>query len=140
MARAAVRAADDDRAIGRAYQSRQLSADHAGRVRTAAGATSPARHADLVHIPRAQIERLGGQLFAPPYYFGVYLDIPPIVGRRTSAPGPSSVSSSRRSRKACARPTAGIGSRRGRSWTSPGRIVCCRRESLRRISAQRVMI
>jgi nucleoside-diphosphate-sugar epimerase len=78
VARAAVRAADDERAIGRAYnlagyppitqvEYLQLLAHVAGR------------RADLVHIPRAQIERVGGQLFAAPYYFGVYLDIPPIV-------------------------------------------------------------
>ena len=39
------------------------------------------REAHVVHIPREQIERAGGQLFAPPLYFGVYLDIPPITAR-----------------------------------------------------------
>jgi nucleoside-diphosphate-sugar epimerase len=39
------------------------------------------REAHFVHIPREQIEQAGGQLFAPPYYFGVYLDIPPITAR-----------------------------------------------------------
>jgi hypothetical protein len=34
-----------------------------------------------VHIPREQIQRLGGELFSPPYYFGVYLDIPPVTVR-----------------------------------------------------------
>jgi hypothetical protein len=35
----------------------------------------------LVHVPREVIERLGGQLFRPPYYFGAYLDVPPITAR-----------------------------------------------------------
>jgi 2'-hydroxyisoflavone reductase len=39
------------------------------------------REAHVVHIPREQIERAGGQLFAPPLYFGVFLDIPPITAR-----------------------------------------------------------
>jgi nucleoside-diphosphate-sugar epimerase len=39
------------------------------------------REAHLVHIPREQIQRAGGALFAPPFYFGVYLDIPPITAR-----------------------------------------------------------
>ena len=39
------------------------------------------REAHFVHIPREQIEQAGGQLFAPPFYFGVYLDIPPITAR-----------------------------------------------------------
>jgi len=32
-----------------------------------------------VHIRRETIQQLGGQLFVPPYYFGVYLDIPPVT-------------------------------------------------------------
>jgi nucleoside-diphosphate-sugar epimerase len=39
------------------------------------------RRADLVFIPREEIQRQGGQLFAPPLYFGVYLDIPSITVR-----------------------------------------------------------
>lgn len=84
VARAAVRAGDEDRANGQAYnlasyppitqiEYLQLLAHIAGR------------HANLVYIPRQQIERLGGQLFAPPYYFGVYLDIPSIVVRTDRA-------------------------------------------------------
>jgi hypothetical protein len=34
-----------------------------------------------VHVSREQIERLGGSLFAPPLYFGAFLDIPPITVR-----------------------------------------------------------
>jgi nucleoside-diphosphate-sugar epimerase len=80
VARAAVMAADDDRAIGRAYNLAsypgitqmeyvQLLANRAGK------------HAHCVYVRRELIERFGGQLFSPPYYFGVYLDIPSITVR-----------------------------------------------------------
>jgi nucleoside-diphosphate-sugar epimerase len=39
------------------------------------------RDADLVHVPRERIQALGGGLLAPPYYFGAFLDIPPITVR-----------------------------------------------------------
>jgi nucleoside-diphosphate-sugar epimerase len=86
VARAAVLAVDDDHANGRAYNLAgyppitqlefvQLLAKIAGKP------------ANVVHIPREDIQRRGGQLFAPPFYFGVYLDIPPITvrARRTRA-------------------------------------------------------
>jgi nucleoside-diphosphate-sugar epimerase len=80
VARAAVLAADNDRAAGRAYNLAgyppvtqlefvQLLANIAGT------------QAKCAFIRREEIQRLGGQLFAPPYYFGVYLDIPPITVR-----------------------------------------------------------
>ncbi|MCA1602945.1 MAG: NAD-dependent epimerase/dehydratase family protein, partial [Acidobacteria bacterium] len=80
VARAAVLAATNDIAVGHAYNLAsyppitqiefvQLLARIAGR------------DAHLVHIPREQIQRAGGELFAPPFYFGVYLDIPPITAR-----------------------------------------------------------
>jgi 2'-hydroxyisoflavone reductase len=80
VAHAAVLAATKDIAVGHAYNLAsyppitqiefvQLLAEIAGR------------EAHLVHIPREQIQRAGGALFAPPYYFGVYLDIPPITAR-----------------------------------------------------------
>jgi nucleoside-diphosphate-sugar epimerase len=78
VARAAVRAADDDRANGHAFNLASYPAiTQAGFVQLLANIAG--KRADLVHIPREQIERMGGQLFAPPYYFGVYLDIPPIL-------------------------------------------------------------
>jgi len=84
VARAAVRAADGHRAIGRAFnlagyppitqvEYLQLLANVAGR------------HADIVRVPREQIQQLGGQLFAPPFYFGVYLDVPLTVARNDRA-------------------------------------------------------
>ena len=80
VASAAVLAATRDVAVGHAYNLAsyppitqlefvQLLARIAGR------------EAHLVHIPREQIQRAGGALFAPPFYFGVYLDIPPITAR-----------------------------------------------------------
>ena len=78
VARAAVRAADDERANGHAFNLASYPAiTQAGFVQLLANIAG--KRADLVHIPREQIERMGGQLFASPYYFGVYLDIPPIV-------------------------------------------------------------
>jgi 2'-hydroxyisoflavone reductase len=80
VARAAMLAATRDIAIGHAYNLAsyppitqiefvQLLARIAGR------------EAHLVHVPREQIQQAGGQLFAPPLYFGVFLDIPPITAR-----------------------------------------------------------
>jgi nucleoside-diphosphate-sugar epimerase len=84
VAHAAVLAATNDIAVGRAYNLAsyppitqiefvQLLARIAGR------------EAHLVHIPREQIQQAGGQLFAPPLYFGAYLDIPPIIARADRA-------------------------------------------------------
>jgi nucleoside-diphosphate-sugar epimerase len=84
VAHAAVLAATNDIAVGRAYNLAsyppitqiefvQLLARIAGR------------EAHLVHIPREQIQQAGGQLFAPPLYFGAYLDIPPITARADRA-------------------------------------------------------
>lgn len=39
------------------------------------------RDARLVHVPRERIQQLGGSLFAPPLYFGAYLDVPPVTAR-----------------------------------------------------------
>jgi nucleoside-diphosphate-sugar epimerase len=80
VARAAIMAANDGVAIGRAYNLAsyppvtqvefvQLLAKVAGK------------QPRLVNIPRAQIHEAGGDPFAPPLYFGVYLDIPPITVR-----------------------------------------------------------
>jgi 2'-hydroxyisoflavone reductase len=80
VARAAVRAGDEPRAIGRAYNLANYppitQIEYVQLLANVAG-----RHAQLVRIPRQQIERLGGQLFAPPFYFGVYLDVPLTVAR-----------------------------------------------------------
>jgi nucleoside-diphosphate-sugar epimerase len=84
VARAAVRAADEHRAIGQAFNLANYppitQTEYVQLLANVAG-----RHADLVRIPREQIERLGGQLFAPPYYFGVYLDVPLTTARSDRA-------------------------------------------------------
>ena len=80
VARAAILAATDEKAVGHAYNLASYPAitqlDFVRLLARIAG-----RPANVVQVPREQIERLGGQLFAPPLYFGVFLDIPPITVR-----------------------------------------------------------
>ena len=80
VARAAILAATDDKAVGHAYNLASYPAitqiDFVRLLAKVAG-----RPANVVPIPREHIERLGGLLYAPPYYFGAYLDIPPITVR-----------------------------------------------------------
>ena len=80
VARAAILAASNDVASGRAYNLASYPPiTQIDFVRLLAKiADTPA---NVVPVPRQHIERLGGQLFAPPYYFGAYLDIPPISVR-----------------------------------------------------------
>jgi len=40
----------------------------------------------LAFVPRETIEAAGGGLMSPPFYFGIYLDVPPIVVRVERAP------------------------------------------------------
>jgi nucleoside-diphosphate-sugar epimerase len=84
VARAAVLAANDERAVGRAYNLASYppitQMAYVQLLATVAG--MPAK---LVHVRREDIQRLGGQLFAPPFYFGVYLDIPAITVRADRA-------------------------------------------------------
>ena len=80
VARAAVLSATKDVAIGRAYNLASYppitQLEYVQLLARIAG-----REPHLVHIPREQIQQAGGELFAPPFYFGVYLDIPPITAR-----------------------------------------------------------
>jgi len=80
VARAAVRAATEDGAIGHAYNLANdppiTQIDYLRLLAAIAG-----RAAHVVPVPRETIERLGGKLLEPPLYFGVFLDIPPIVVR-----------------------------------------------------------
>jgi nucleoside-diphosphate-sugar epimerase len=80
VAKAAVLAATQAHAVGHAYNLASYPA-----ITQNAFVQLLAKIADrppnLVHIPRAEIERHGGSLFAPPLYFGAYLDIPPITAR-----------------------------------------------------------
>lgn len=86
VARAAVLAASSDAAVGRAYNLASYPP-----ITQIEFVELLARIADrephLVHVPRDQIQQAGGELFAPPFYFGVYLDIPPITARVDRARG-----------------------------------------------------
>ncbi|MGQ0561840.1 MAG: NAD-dependent epimerase/dehydratase family protein [Gemmatimonadota bacterium] len=78
VARAAILAADNDVAVGHAYNLASYPPiTQVGFVRLLAKIAG--KEPQLVHIPRERIRRAGGDVFAPPYYFGVYLDIPPIT-------------------------------------------------------------
>jgi len=80
VARAAVLAANEDMGEGHAYNLASYPPlTQNAFVQLLAKIAD--RKVNLVHIPREEIERLGGKLFAPPFYFGVYLDIPPIIVR-----------------------------------------------------------
>jgi 2'-hydroxyisoflavone reductase len=80
VARAAVLAASEDIAVGHAYNLASYPpVTQIEFVRMLAKIAD--RQPNLVHIPRERIQRHGGDLFVPPYYFGVYLDIPPITVR-----------------------------------------------------------
>ena len=77
---AAMLAAESESAIGRAYNLANwppvTQLDFVRLLARIAGA-----EADLVHVPRERVHQLGGSVFQPPYYFGAYLDIPPITVR-----------------------------------------------------------
>jgi nucleoside-diphosphate-sugar epimerase len=80
VARAAILAAELDIAIGHAYSLASyppITQVNLVRLLAKIAGTS----AELVHVPRERLQRLGGGLFAPPYYFGAYLDVPPITVR-----------------------------------------------------------
>lgn len=78
VARAAVLAAAREVAIGGAYnlgdEPPLTQIEFVQALARAAG-----REARLIHVPRERIERAGGGRFAPPFYFGEYLDVPPLT-------------------------------------------------------------
>jgi nucleoside-diphosphate-sugar epimerase len=80
VARAAILASETSAANGHAYNLANYppitQADFVRLLARIAG-----KDADLVHVPRERIQKLGGGLFAPPYYFGAYLDLPPVTAR-----------------------------------------------------------
>jgi nucleoside-diphosphate-sugar epimerase len=80
VARASMLAAGRDVAIGRAYNLANYPPVTQGdfvRLLAKIAATT----ANLVHVPRERLLELGGGLSQPPYYFGAYLDLPPITVR-----------------------------------------------------------
>jgi nucleoside-diphosphate-sugar epimerase len=80
VAAAAVLAAHKDAAIGHAYNLASYPPisqnDFVELLASVAG-----KRANIIHVPRQQIEKLGGNAYGPPLYFGVYLDIPPITAK-----------------------------------------------------------
>lgn len=77
VARAAIAAADTEASNGRAYNVCNGRAVTQNELVDAL-ARAAGRKARTVHVPRAQLIGMGGGLFAPPYYFAQYFDMPPI--------------------------------------------------------------
>lgn len=78
LARAAILAADTDSAVGRGYNIANPEPLSQEQVVDAL-ARACGRNAKKVFVPRDAIEKAGGGLFEPPYYFGQYFDMPPIT-------------------------------------------------------------
>lgn len=80
VARAAIVASETEAAAGHAYNLANYppitQIDFVRLLARVAG-----REANLVHVPRERLLQLGGGLLTPPYYFGAYLDVPPITVR-----------------------------------------------------------
>jgi 2'-hydroxyisoflavone reductase len=78
VARAAIAAATSAVAIGQAYNLCNFppitQLDFVHLLARAVGT-----EARVVHVPRARIREAGGDIMAPPHYFGVYLDVHPIT-------------------------------------------------------------
>jgi len=77
IATASIRAATRDAGRGHAFN---LAGDPVSQnefVNTLARVAGVG--ADLVHVPREKLLDAGGQLFSPPFYFGAYLDMEPII-------------------------------------------------------------
>jgi nucleoside-diphosphate-sugar epimerase len=86
LAGAAIRAAESDAAVGRAYNI----AEPRPRTQKAlieALAHAAGRTAEMVFVPRERLIELGGDVFQPPFYFGQYLDMPPITQKTDRAQG-----------------------------------------------------
>lgn len=79
VARAAIAAAATDAANGRAYNLGAPALTQVEFVRMLGRAAG--RDVAIVHVPRERIAAAGGGVFAPPLYFGTYLDIPSITMR-----------------------------------------------------------
>jgi nucleoside-diphosphate-sugar epimerase len=77
VARAAVLAAEHKAAAGRAYNVALPPVTQVEFVRLLAKVAG--QEITLLHVPRAKLLEAGGGLFAPPYYFGAYLDLPPMT-------------------------------------------------------------
>jgi nucleoside-diphosphate-sugar epimerase len=80
VARAAILASETDVAAGHAYNLANYppitQLDFVRLLARVAGVD-----ADVVYVPRERIQALGGGVMTPPFYFGIYLDVPPITVR-----------------------------------------------------------
>lgn len=77
VARGAVMAAQADAGAGKAFNLAGEPVTQAEFVRLLARVAGV--EAELVPVPRERLEAMGGQLMQPPFYFGAYLDVPPIT-------------------------------------------------------------
>jgi nucleoside-diphosphate-sugar epimerase len=84
VARAAIAAADTGAAAGHAYNVCNDQPITQNEL-VEALAKAAGRTARLVHLPRQRLLEMGGGLFAPPYYFAQYFDMPPITQNNTRA-------------------------------------------------------
>ena len=86
VARAAIAAADTEAASGCAYN---VCSDQpiTQNELVEALAKVAGRRARLVHVPRQRLLEMGGGLFAPPYYFAQFFDMPPITQSNARARG-----------------------------------------------------
>jgi 2'-hydroxyisoflavone reductase len=84
LAAACLAAAEAPDAVGRAFNvAHPDPLPQKALVEVLANAAG--KEARIVHVPRSRIEALGGGIFQPPLYFGVYLDVPPITARADKA-------------------------------------------------------
>ena len=78
VARAAILAATEEVAVGRAYNVAgypPITQEAYVRCLAEVAGVEP----ELVYVPRERIQEAGGELTQPPLYFGVFLDIPPLT-------------------------------------------------------------
>mgnify|MGYP001825594651 CR=1 FL=1 len=77
VAEASLRAAARETTEPEAFNLAGLPLTQNDFIRTLARAAGV--EAELLHVPREKIEAAGGKIAEPPFYFGAYLDIPPIT-------------------------------------------------------------
>lgn len=78
FARALLAASERPEAAGRAYNvahTRPIRQDDLVGALAATAGVEP----DLCHVSRETLQKLGGQVFQEPFYFGQYYDLPPIT-------------------------------------------------------------
>jgi len=81
VARAAILAGEGGATAARAYNLGTTPVTQLGFLQALARAAD--RELRVVHIPRDRLLAAGGGLMAPPFYFGIYLDLPSITMHTT---------------------------------------------------------